>query len=261
MQIDLLGSFYNQVIVSCLVFVRVFAMFFFSPIFGSKSVPVKMQLIMTVLLTFVIYPIVAPSIQFFGTLDMLSLSVLVLKQLGVGYCIGFCTTICFTIVRFIGALLGRFMGFREGNMMDPLFKEGISSLGQLQFIMFIIFFFIINGHHFLIKLFVKSFDVVPIGTMVITGNLVEKFVDLGGQMFVISLKYVGPVVAFIMVTNVAFGILGKAIPEMNLLILMLPIKIFVGLIGTIIMFPLFVHLMHQLVKVLYRDLNLILRMM
>jgi flagellar biosynthetic protein FliR len=250
----------GQIIVILLMFIRIFSIFFLAPLFSHKSIPATLRAAIAIVILILIYPVVPHPDGISADIDLFALVFLILKEASLGLIIGFAGMVVLSTMRFSGSILGRIMGLKEGNLIDPLFNESIGPLAQYQFILFMLLFLGVDGHHFIIKLMVKSFNVIPLGSIVISGQLVSKFVQMIGQMFVLSVQYASPIIAFLILTSVAFGIVGRAVPEMNLLIMLLPIKIFVGLMGMVVIFPLLVYFINGLIRTLYVDLNMILQM-
>ncbi|MCB1195584.1 flagellar biosynthetic protein FliR [bacterium] len=243
-----------------LVFIRIFSMLLFAPIFGNDAIPIRLQVIISILFTMVIYPIVSETLRVPFSLDLLMLALLVGKEAMLGIIFGFAATIVMSIMRYTGDFLGRLIGFHEGNIVDPFFQDDVGFVGHFYSILFMLLFLSLNGHHFIIQIIAKSFSIAAVGDVTITGPLVQKISSMIGDIFLFGIKFSAPILAFIIITTVAFGILGKAIPEMNLLIMMLPAKILIGLVGIIVIFPFVFVIMKQLITGLYRDLELILHL-
>ena len=250
----------DQIIVFVLFFFRIFAIMYLSPLFGNTSIPATVRMCIALIFTVLIFQIVPHPEGISKDIGVFALSFLIMKELLLGFVLGFVGKCVLTIMRYSGDAIGRLMGLREGSMFDPMFQEKISQMAQFQFILFMLIFLSLNGHHFIIKIMVKTFDVVPLGAATINGPLIKKLVSMISQIFELGLKYSAPIMAFLLIATVAFGILGKAIPEMNLMILMLPIKISIGLLGLVVVFPFLIGFIYYIIELLYKDLELVLKL-
>jgi len=258
LQIEHIDIFYNKVVVIFLVFARIFSIFYLAPMFNSQNIPAKIRVALSLLTALVVYPVV--SVPESLDIDLLSITFLVLKELSVGVIIGYTGLLFVSMLRFTGELLERVMGLADANLIDPLYGEELGIIGQFQFIIFMLVFLLLNCHHHIITIISRSFDIVPIGSVIITGGLIAKMVALVGDIFVYGIKFAAPILSFLLITTVAFGIMGKSIPDMNLLILMIPAKIFIGIVGLITTTPFLIYFINYIIKEFYKDLNLILKM-
>ncbi|RJP58521.1 MAG: flagellar biosynthetic protein FliR [Candidatus Auribacter fodinae] len=255
---ELVDLLTNNLVAMLLIFARVGSMLFFMPVFSHESIPPLARVFFSVVVMIVLYPVVPVPDTFPASIPLLELSLYILKEFLLGFTLGFAANALLSVVQFAGSFMGRNMGFSEGSLIDPLFDEPIDPIGQYQFIIFMLIFLMLNGHHFLIKLISQSFEVAPIGGFQMTGPLLKKLVMTVGKIFVLGLQYAAPIMAFILITSFAFGIIGRAVPDMNLLILLLPIKIFIGLVGMVIIFPVLMYFLHLLMRTFYADLTTIL---
>jgi flagellar biosynthetic protein FliR len=235
-------------------------MFFLAPVFGNDSIPPSVKGAASIVITVLLYPVLARPESLAVPVDLVPLLFLILKEIGIGVAIGMAGNISLTVIQFAGYQVGRLMALQEGGIIDPLFNESIDAVAQLQFILFMLIFLLLNGHHFIISLIAKSFDIVPIGGFTVSGALIEKLIMMMDELFALGIKFTAPIMALLLIATVAFGILGKAIPEMNLLILMLPLKISIGLLGLIVISPYMINFIYMLIQNFYRDLEAILHL-
>ncbi|MCD6460159.1 flagellar biosynthetic protein FliR [bacterium] len=250
----------DNIIVFVLFFFRIFAMMYLSPFFGNRSIPETVRMGIALIFTILIFQVVPHPVGISEGIGVFSLTFLIMKEVLLGLVIGYAGKVVLTIMRYSGDTIGRLMGLREGSMFDPMFQEKISQMAQFQFILFMLIFLSLDGHYFLIKLIVKSFEIVPLGAACVNGQLIKKFVSMISKIFELGIKYSAPIMAFLLITTVAFGILGKAIPEMNLMILMLPIKIAIGLLGLVVVFPFLIGFIYYIIQIFYKDLETVLRL-
>jgi len=116
------------------------------------------------------------------------------------------------------------------NIVDPTTSEQLPLLGELNNIIALLIFLAINAHHWFLRAIVDSFQIVPPFSFQFSGSLMDQLVVLGGNMFIIAIKVGAPVIAALFLTTVAFGVAARAVPQMNIFFVAMPLKILVGLL-------------------------------
>jgi flagellar biosynthetic protein FliR len=99
----------------------------------------------------------------------------------------------------------------------------------MAYLVAMMFFLLLNGHYILLNAVRESFEVIPVGSLRLNTDMFGKMVALYGQMFVIAVKIGAPAIAALLFTNLAFGLITKFIPQMNIMIVAFPIQIVIGL--------------------------------
>jgi flagellar biosynthetic protein FliR len=129
----------------------------------------------------------------------------------------------------MGQVVGFETGFAIANVFDPQSGAQISLLANFAFFVSMVLFLLFNGHHVLIQAVKESFELLPVGAMTLNPALVEKMLSVTSDMFVIALKIGAPAIAALLLTKVAFGLVTKLIPQMNIMIVAFPVQIVIGL--------------------------------
>ncbi|MBW2066839.1 MAG: flagellar biosynthetic protein FliR, partial [Deltaproteobacteria bacterium] len=106
----------------------------------------------------------------------------------------------------------------------------VSILANLAYFTAMVLFLSFDGHHIMLRAMKESFQIIPPGSLAISGDLVQEVINLAGDMFVIALKIGAPAIAVLFFTKVAFGLVVKLIPQMNIMIVAFPVQIVLGLI-------------------------------
>jgi flagellar biosynthetic protein FliR len=115
-------------------------------------------------------------------------------------------------------------------------------------------FLAVNGHHLLIKALFDSFKVIPLGTAVFSKNLMNDTISVFGNTFVLGFKIGAPVIAAILITDVALGVMSKTIPQLNVFVVGMPIKIMLGLIVMLLTVPMLAGIIGMMVSDMKLDL-------
>ena len=212
-----------------LVLARMTSIIVILPIFGFRAVPMQLKAGLSIFLAIIVFPMVRLQAAPIST-DVIELLLLLMSEVAVGMIIGFATSILFYGVQMAGHLVGIQMGFGIINVVDPMSDLQVSLVGQLNYMVALMIFLAIDGHHFLIKALVLSYDYIGIGGGVFQANLLAKISFLTGAIFDTALRFAAPMFVTLFITDVALGITARVAPQMNVFIVGFPLKIGVGLL-------------------------------
>ena len=212
-----------------LILIRVGTLLFLLPFFNSRVIPSLSKAGLAILLTMVLYPLVSQgTVNFDGTVG--GMAQLVISEFIIGMTLAIMVQIFFEGVRMMGQLVGFQTGFAITNIIDPQSGVQVSILSNLAYLTALVIFLTFNGHHMLINALKESFQIIQVGSIHMSDNLAKRVIQLSGNMFVIALKIGAPAIAALLFTKVAFGLITKLIPQMNIMIVAFPVQIVIGLI-------------------------------
>ncbi|RKY89480.1 flagellar type III secretion system protein FliR [candidate division KSB1 bacterium] len=243
---------FHQFIVFFLGFVRIATILCTVPVFGFNAVPNAVKAGLAFLVSLVMYPIIDAG-NFRIPIQLWPFIFLVLKEVTVGLIIGLSTAFLFVGIQMAGQLVGLDMGFGIVNVLDPLTGEQVSIMGQFQYVLALIIFLLMDGHHFFLQAIKASYDVIPVGGVVFSKMISGKIVEMSGKIFIIALKIGGPALAALFLTDFVMGIVARTVPQMNIFIVGFPLKISVGLLIVGLSLPLFIYVFDKLVEVFKHD--------
>jgi flagellar biosynthesis protein FliR len=200
------------------------------PPFNSKAIPVRVRLGFAVALSFVIAERLAPANP---DLSMTSLIGGLLRQALAGIAVGMLVMILFAAIQAGGELIDMQVGFSLGGVLDPMSGNMASPIGRLHQLLAIAILFSINGHVLVVQGFLRSVDVSPSGSLDV-GELAHQAIRMVTMMTAGAIEIALPVLAALFATEVALGLLGKAAPQLNVLVLGFALKSLVAftLLGT-----------------------------
>jgi flagellar biosynthetic protein FliR len=212
-----------------LILIRISIIFQMLPFFNSRVVPILVKAGLSVIMTIILFPVINISIVEFPhtTFGMMRL---ILSEFIVGIILGLLVMIFFEGVRMMGQMVGFQTGFAITNILDPQSGSQISILSNMAYLVAMMFFLLLNGHYILLNAVRESFEVIPVGSLKLNGSMFDKMISMYGEMFVIAVKIGAPAIAALLFTNLAFGLITKLIPQMNIMIVAFPIQIIIGLI-------------------------------
>ena len=206
------------------------------PVFGWKTIPVRIKVGLTVLLA-VFFSIVTPLAIDPNSVSVVKAILLIVNEATYGLALGLIAAIVFSAVKLSGRIIERQMGLSMAQILDPLTGERSQPLGSLLEMLFLIMFLSANGHHMLLLIISKSYEAFPAGSIptipVLTGGVVKA----GSAMFIAGLKMAAPILAAFLLLMAVLAVLARIVPEMNILFISLPLRVGLGLLMVMIFFP------------------------
>jgi len=226
--VDVLNIPYQEYKAFFLVLIRVSAILVMFPFFSARVIPTLIKAGLALVITIVLFPVVNNQmVEFPGTL--LGMGRLILAELIIGMTLGLMVQIFFEGVRIMGQMVGFQTGFAITNVIDPQSGAQVSIFANLAYFVAITLFLLLNGHHILLNAVRDSFDIINVGSLALNVVMLKKMITISGDMFVIAVKIGAPPIAALLFTNLAFGLITKLMPQMNIMIVAFPIQITVGL--------------------------------
>lgn len=235
----------GQFLIFLMLFARVTAMIVVAPVLGHLSVPVQVKVAIGLFLAFVMFPIARETAPVL-TAELVPLVLMILKEVAVGLIIGFAAGLIFAGVRFAGELISMDMGIAMAQMFDPETNRQSSVISEAMYIMLLLVFLLMNGHHFVLEAMQLSFAAVPIGDVSFTAPASAMMIKMTGLTFVIAVKLAAPVIVSMFLINLALSILARVMPQMNIFAVAFPLKIGVGLFALMAAVPLLVFVFKKM---------------
>jgi flagellar biosynthetic protein FliR len=214
---------------------RILGLIAIAPPFGNNSVPIRVKLMLGILLTL----IVAPTLPPLSNADPLSLTgmLILAQQFVIGIAMGFIIRVIFAGLEMAGEIMGLTMGLGFATFFDPNTKGHSSAISQLLVLITTLLFLSLNIHHYMFRALIESFYTIPISTSLSMGFSPMKIAVWGEEIFKIGVLISLPVVAALLITNIALGILTRAAPQLNLFGIGFPITIGAGFLMVALLFP------------------------
>lgn len=209
--------------------VRVLALILAAPIFGHAAVPIRVRVAIGIVLAAFISPIAAPHAAIADPSPLEAAS-LVGREALIGATLGFGLRVIFEVFAPVGEVISVQGGLGAANVLDP--SSGASSvvLGVMLQLFSLVVFLAVDGHHALIRGIALSFERLPIGGAPLPAEAFAVISGLGATLYDVAARLAAPVTIVMLVTNVGVGILGRSIPQLNLMALQLPAHIAITLV-------------------------------
>lgn len=198
-----------------------------APVFGSKPIPVRIRLVLAIAISLVIAPVVSPAVP---RIDALSPDAILItiQQVLIGVMMGFSLQLVVSAIITGGQTIALQMGLGFSLMVDPQNGTQAPVLSQFYILMVLLVFLALDGHLVLIEILAESFRTIPIATHGITPDSLWQLVNWGSQIFAGAVGMALPAIASLLVVNVAFGIMTRAAPQLNIFAIGFPITMMLG---------------------------------
>lgn len=217
-------------------FLRVLAVFTSAPIFSSRAFPVRARIALALLIALASQAsLPAMPVTDLSGPDVLGL---VVQQVGIGLAIGFVVRLVFAAFEFAGEVVGFQMGLNFAAFFDPSLNSQSSAVARFFGYMASLLFVVLNGHLMVLMAVNRSFEAFPVTQNFLEALSLMKLYTLGGELFASGLWIALPMIAMLMFTNLALGIVSRVAPQMNIYAIGFPITLSVGLIGMAATLPL-----------------------
>jgi flagellar biosynthetic protein FliR len=230
-----------------LVFARVSALFVTAPVFGSSSIPIQTKVGLALILTFVMVPSVTPALGTVVPIGAYAGVAAIIGQVIIGIAIGFVVSLTFEAVRVAGNLLDFQMGFSQAAVFNPQIADTVTPVANFQYQYAIVLYLLGNGHWLLIAALQRSFQALPVARLSFGAGSEAAMADLTFQMLLTAIQIAAPAAAVLLITDIAFAFLNRAVPQMQVYFVGMPVKILVGLAVLVIILPTFSIVVGRLV--------------
>ena len=225
--------------------IRTSGLFILAPVFGDKGIPKLIKLGMIVLFGLILSSTI-PNPEIFKTVESnWHLAGLIFNEILIGFIIGLIFRLMFYGVLTGGAMIGYQIGFMFAQVFDQNNSSQISIIGRFWYLLALLLFISINGHHLIINALAESFLVIPPGNFNAYGSAGEMIIKYSAYIFIIAFKIASPIIITLYLTDVALGTIAKTIPTMNVFFVGFPIKIAAGLTVMAMSLPLFTYVLEK----------------
>ena len=239
-----------------LIFVRISTMLLIFPAFGAPQIPPQVRFGLSAVISFMIFrlvPMVPMSHGIYGLL------IGVVSQIALGMIVGFVASLVFVGIQFAGELIDLMIGFAVANVINPTTQQSITIIGEFELALATLLFFITNSHYLLLQGIANSFTLVPLPFINLDPSVAGNVVLFLSQAFTIVFRIAAPVAVALFLANIMFAFMARVAPQMNVLVIGLPIQIGVGLIMIGITMPLLGNVAPELFAHVASEMNTVMQ--
>jgi flagellar biosynthetic protein FliR len=216
-------------------FFRVIGLLVSEPIFGNQSISPQLRVGIAIVLTVIIAPAIGdmPNVPIDSGIGLL----IVVQQLLIGFAMGLALRVVLSGIEMAGHFGGMQMGLAFANFYDPQNSTQTPVLGQFMGMIGLLVFLSMNGHLMVISALSESFQLIPITTKSLSAVGWRTLAEWGGNVFSIGVLLSMPIIAALLITNIAIGIMTRAAPQLNIFAVGFPITLLAGFIVLMMSLP------------------------
>ncbi|HHX71504.1 MAG TPA: flagellar biosynthetic protein FliR [Clostridiales bacterium] len=236
-----------------LVFTRITGAILFNPFLGRKNIPSAAQMGLSLVIALVI----TPTLPISGPETGLGIAFIpiLLKELFIGYMIGLTVSFLTTIALTAGEITDMQIGLGMAKIFDPQSNVSMSMTGSIYNLMVTLVFFGMDGHLTLLRLVGRSCEVFPPGRIAINPQIGLQMGLLMGTILQLTIKVAMPIIAVELLLEAGLGVLMRSVPQINVFVAGIQIRLLVGLIMLVIMLPLISGIFGNAVDVIFDRLE------
>lgn len=196
------------------------------PIFGNQLVPARVKVALSLAVGIAVAPLLSdlPVLADFSLVSVITVA----EQLLAGIGLGFATSVFFQLFVVAGQFMGMQMGLGFALMADPVNGVQVTAWSQFYLLMVSLMYLAVNGHLLLLEVLVRGFELYPTGIGVGLGEFAQRIAALGSWMFVGGVLIALPAVTALLIVNLAFGVMSRSAPQLNVFSLGFPFAIVFG---------------------------------
>ncbi len=207
--------------------IRLSGLMLFAPFFGSVAIPARVKAVLVLALTFLLYPAIGHNI---ASQPMSQWPFLVFTEFLIGAGMGIATNLIFEAVQLSGQVIGIQMGYSLVNILDPQTQVNTPVMAMFYQSIIMLLFLRMDVHYWLLRAVGNSFDYLPPGTAHINGLFTMGILKTVGDLFGIGIQIAAPVISATLAADIVLGLLGKASPQMPLMLMGPAVKSLLGMV-------------------------------
>ncbi|WP_216827973.1 flagellar biosynthetic protein FliR [Alkalihalobacterium elongatum] len=243
-----------------LVFIRVLAFFTVLPIFSHRTIPNTVKVGLSVYLAWIMFFTIG--IQEIPIDEIYFL--LILKEVLVGLLIGLIAMILIYAIQVAGAFIDNMMGFMIANVVDPATGAQSPLIGGYLYTFALLLLLVTDAHHLLIDGVFYSYQFIPLDQVFLplgNENVIEFIFITFNKMFIIAFQMAFPIVGSLFLVDVALGMISRSVPQMNVFVVGMPLKILVGLPLLMIFLSVFYLIVQQLFETIVLTMRTLMQLL
>lgn len=234
--------------------------FLIAPIFSTRGVPNTFKLGFAFFVAILVVNVTGINLNIAFDSHYL---LLIIKEVLIGLLLGFVAAIFLYALQMAGGLIDLMMGFAIANVIDPQTGAQSPLMGNFKYMFAILILLVTDGHHLLLRGIMNSYFLIPVHQWlpIADGSIAGLLTDFFARSFVISLQIAAPIAASIFLVDVALGLISRTVPQMNMFVVGIPIKILSTFLLLFLFLPGFGFILNRLFSELFRSMEQLTQMM
>jgi flagellar biosynthetic protein FliR len=218
----------EQILSFFLVLARVSPLFVVAPLFSSKSIPGRVRGIIAVALAIGLTPVIGANADI--PTDPIGFGGIIAKEILVGAAFAYVLAALFAALDVAGSFLDTLIGFSFGGLVDPITGNQSAVLSRMYSLIGVLIFIAIGGDTWVIQGLARTYEVIGIDEAPAIGTLVAGASGAFAAIFLSAIQVAGPIVLALILTDAAFGVISRVVPQLNVFAVGFPAKVTVGLL-------------------------------
>lgn len=245
-----------------LIFCRITAFFVVVPVFSSQGVPTTFKIGISFFVALVVFSANGTGITIPQDFSYI---LLIMREVLIGLLLGFIGYLMFMAIQTAGSFIDIQIGFGIANVIDPMTGTSAPILGNFKYMIALLMFLSMNGHHHLLDAIVYSYKWIPMNNdlflRMVDGSLSEFLVRTFAQSFVLAFQMSAPLVTALFLTDVGLAFLARTAPQYNVFVIGVPLKIIIGLALLLVLMPGLAVLFQNLFEIMFESMENLLGLM
>ena len=223
-----------------LILARLVACFLVLPMLAGNSIPVMARVMFAFCLSVLVHSTGAIGVVAYEP-NMIGYFTLVFNEIAAGILMGFLVYLAFAIIYLAGQIMDHQIGFAMVNILDPLSSTQVPVIGTLLYFLMMALFVASGGFNYVIFVVSTSFEIANVGQVFLLGNynLLVYCIGIFANFMVLAVQFSMPIAGAMFVINVMLGVLVKSAPQMNVFVIGMPLKLFLGMLLLWTLIPMF----------------------
>jgi len=197
-----------------------------TPFFGGTYAPSMMRAGLTMVLAFMLAPLVpAPTDVTIG-----SLAFVIFREMLIGLALATGVRVLMTAADMAGQMLGMQIGLSYGSLVDPQSGVRNAVLATLYSNVVVMLMFLSGAHREIVRGIAASYTALPIGLGHIDGSLAPATARILGMVMVLGVRIAGPVIVVLLATELLLAFMARVAPSFNVMVVGSPARLVVGLL-------------------------------
>ena len=233
---NVLNLFEIEAFAFILILARMSAFLVTWPVFGGLNVPAPLKVLLSFLITISLYPILKADFKHVFT-SYSQLIFYVGKEVFIGLALAQVSYMFFYMIQMMADLVSTSLGISSAQLFNPTFQMSATPVDTLYYGLAVLFFLLVDGHHMFLTGLVQSYDVAPIYSWTLDGKSFAQISLIGKDVIVLGFQLASPVLVSILLINISLAIVGRAVPQINVLVTSMPINALAGIAVLILSMP------------------------
>lgn len=239
-----------------LIFCRITSFFVVAPVFSSRGVPNTFKIGLGFFISLIVFLSYGMSQTIVPNAEYV---LVVLREILIGLTMGFVVYLFFSAVQTAGSLMDMQIGLAMANVVDP--HTGVSAplLGNFKYMLMLVVFLMMNGHHYVLTGLMNSYQWMPLDNelfnRLVSGSLTDYLTRVFSNTFLLALQVAAPLVVAMFLTDLGLGFLTKTAPQFNVFVIGIPLKLILGFFLLFLLMPSLAFLFEKLFSIMFDSLE------